>query len=37
LSEATVRGQLGGEIVRQWRPQGLLIRLEVARRRLGEA
>jgi PAS domain S-box-containing protein len=35
LSRATARGQLGGEIVREWNREGLFIRLEVDRRRLG--
>lgn len=34
LARATVRGQLGGEITREWRPDGLTIRLSVARDRL---
>lgn len=34
LARATVRGQLGGEIDREWRPDGLTIRLSVARDRL---
>lgn len=35
LARATVKGQLGGEILRDWRPEGLSIRLTVARDRLG--
>ncbi|PZM13941.1 PAS domain S-box protein [Rhizobium tubonense] len=35
LGKATVRSQLGGEIVRDWKPEGLSIRLSVARDRLG--
>jgi PAS domain S-box-containing protein len=35
LGKATVRSQLGGEIVRDWKPEGLSIRLAVARDRLG--
>lgn len=31
LAQATVRGQLGGEIAREWRPEGLRITLSVAR------
>jgi PAS domain S-box-containing protein len=34
LARATVKGQFGGEIVRKWRPEGLLIRLTVERSRL---
>ncbi|MBL0375484.1 PAS domain S-box protein [Rhizobium sp. KVB221] len=34
LGRATVRSQLGGEIVREWKPEGLSIRLAVARDRL---
>ncbi|RWJ04897.1 MAG: PAS domain S-box protein [Mesorhizobium sp.] len=34
LSRATVKGQLDGEISRDWRPEGLTIRLTVARNRL---
>jgi len=34
LARATVRGQLDGEISRNWRPEGLVIRLSVARQRL---
>lgn len=34
LARATVKGQLGGEIVREWTPQGLTIRLSAARDRL---
>ncbi len=37
LSKATARGQLGGEIVREWNREGLRVKLEVARLRLGEA
>lgn len=37
LGRATVRGQLGGEISREWNPEGLIIRLSVARNRLGRA
>jgi len=35
LARATVQGQLGGEIVRDWKPEGLSIRLVVAQDRLG--
>jgi PAS domain S-box-containing protein len=35
LAKATVRGQLGGEILRDWKPEGLSIRLVVAAERLG--
>jgi PAS domain S-box-containing protein len=35
LGKATVQSQLGGEIVRDWKPEGLSIRLAVARDRLG--
>ena len=35
LSNATARGQLGGEIVREWNREGLFVRIEVDRRRLG--
>jgi PAS domain S-box-containing protein len=35
LGKATVRSQLGGEIVRDWKPEGLSIRLAVSRDRLG--
>ncbi|MCV9966114.1 PAS domain S-box protein [Pararhizobium sp. BT-229] len=35
LGKATVRNQLGGEIVRDWKPEGLSIRLAVALDRLG--
>jgi PAS domain S-box-containing protein len=35
LSNATARGQLGGEIVREWNREGLFVRLELARQRLG--
>jgi two-component sensor histidine kinase len=35
LARATVGGQLGGEIFRTWNPEGLSIRLVVARDRLG--
>lgn len=34
LARATVKGQLGGEIVREWTPEGLTIRLAVTRDRL---
>lgn len=34
LARATVRGQLDGEISREWRPEGLTIRLAVARSRV---
>ena len=34
LARATVKGQLGGEISRDWKPAGLTIRLSVARDRL---
>ncbi|WP_245514611.1 PAS domain S-box protein [Aquamicrobium defluvii] len=34
LGRATVRGQLGGEISREWKPEGLIIRLSVARDRM---
>ena len=34
LSRIAVSNQLGGEIVRDWRPQGLAIRLSVPRSRL---
>ncbi|HVV92014.1 MAG TPA: GAF domain-containing protein [Hyphomicrobiales bacterium] len=34
LARATVEGQLGGTIARDWRPEGLVIRLDVARDRL---
>ena len=34
LSKATVRGQLGGDIQREWRPEGLFLKLSVLRRRL---
>jgi PAS domain S-box-containing protein len=34
LARATVKGQLGGDIVRSWTPEGLKIRLSVARDRL---
>lgn len=34
LGRATVRSQLGGDIDRDWRPEGLVIRLSVARDRL---
>ena len=34
LARATVKGQFGGEIVRDWRPEGLVIRLTVDRQRL---
>lgn len=35
LEQATIRSQLGGEIVREWAPDGLLIRLLVSIDRLG--
>ena len=34
LARATVEGQLGGEISRDWKPEGLTIRLSVARDRV---
>ena len=34
LTRATVAGQLGGEISRDWRPEGLVIRLSLPRERL---
>jgi len=34
LSTATARGQLGGDILREWRPEGLFLKLSVLRRRL---
>lgn len=34
LARGTVRGQLGGEISREWKPEGLTIRLTVARDRV---
>ncbi|MGE5147481.1 MAG: PAS domain S-box protein, partial [Candidatus Eiseniibacteriota bacterium] len=34
LARATVKGQFGGEIVRDWQPAGLTIRLSVERSRL---
>lgn len=34
MARATVAGQLGGEITRDWRPEGLVIRLSVLRDRL---
>jgi two-component sensor histidine kinase len=34
LVRATVTGQLGGELSRDWRPEGLVIRLSVPRERL---
>ena len=34
LARATVKDQLGGEIVRDWKPEGLTIRLSVPRERL---
>lgn len=37
LGRATVRGQLEGDISREWRPEGLIIRLSVARNRLGQS
>ena len=36
LSRMTVKGQLGGEISHEWRPEGLTIRLTVPRNRLAE-
>jgi PAS domain S-box-containing protein len=33
LARATVRGQLGGEIAREWQPEGLAIRLTVTKAR----
>jgi PAS domain S-box-containing protein len=36
LARATVKGQLGGEISREWKPEGLTIRLSVARDRVVE-
>lgn len=35
LARMTVQGQLGGEISRDWKPEGLTIQLSVARDRLG--
>jgi PAS domain S-box-containing protein len=35
LARATVKGQLGGEISRDWNPAGLTIRLSLAKDRLG--
>ena len=35
LARATVKRQLGGEITRDWKPEGLSIRLSVARDRVG--
>jgi PAS domain S-box-containing protein len=37
LSKATARGQLGGDIEREWRPEGLFLRLSVLRQRLAAA
>jgi two-component sensor histidine kinase len=34
LARKTVNGQLGGEISRDWKPEGLTIRLSVARDRV---
>ena len=34
LVRATVTGQLGGEISREWKPEGLVIRLSAPRERL---
>lgn len=34
LSKATARGQLGGDIQREWRPEGLIVKLSVLRSRL---
>jgi hypothetical protein len=34
LVRATVTGQLGGEISREWKPEGLVIQLSVPRERL---
>ena len=34
LTRATVTGQLGGEISRDWRPEGVVIRLSLPRERL---
>jgi PAS domain S-box-containing protein len=34
LARSTVEGSLGGEIVREWEPEGLTIRLSMARSRL---
>jgi hypothetical protein len=34
LARATVKGHLGGEIYRDWKPEGLTIRLSVARNRI---
>jgi two-component sensor histidine kinase len=34
LARATVKDQLGGEILRDWKPEGLTIRLSVARDRI---
>lgn len=34
LGRATVKAQLGGEIIRDWNPQGLSIRLSIAKDRL---
>jgi two-component sensor histidine kinase len=34
LARATVKGQLGGEISRDWKPEGLTIRLSAAKDRI---
>jgi two-component sensor histidine kinase len=34
LGRATVKGQFGGEIEREWTPEGLIIRLSILRERL---
>ena len=34
LSRATVKGQLRGELTKQWNPEGLTIRLSVPKDRL---
>jgi hypothetical protein len=34
LARATVKDQLRGEISRDWKPEGLMIRLSVARDRI---
>ena len=36
LARLTVKGQLGGEIARDWRPEGLVIHLSVSRERLAK-
>jgi PAS domain S-box-containing protein len=36
LARSTVEGSLGGEIVREWEPEGLTIRLSMARSRLAQ-